>query len=223
MHMQQKANTMFLLASVLVILMPAHHFLSITTPASHLNSTWPSAPSREYQSEDTYKTVSTTSTNGRFLPFFFSPLSFLAALTTAGAVKLGLLYSAVTYVLSIFFPTVGLGLVSGRALDSSSLQVPPSLTSYLGTWSGALEAYAPTMTSQGCQYRAVCESANFVNIRLPSLSNWLKQLSSTFFLNLSNPYSQAWVNGITSQNCAALYNATCPVSPFQSAMQTLTS
>jgi len=217
------ANTMFLLASVLVLLMPAHHFLSITTPASHINSTWPSAPSYKYQPDDTLKTVSTTSTTGRFLPFFFNPLSFLSALTVAGAVKLGLLYSAVTYVFSIFFPTVGLGLVSGRALDSSSLQVPPTLTNYLGTWSGALEAYAPTMTNQGCQYRAVCESANFVNTRLPTLSDWFKKLSSTFFLNLSNPYSQAWVNGITSQNCAALYNATCPVSPFQSAMQTLTS
>jgi len=213
------AHTMFLLTSVLVILMPAHHSLSITTPASHLNSTWHSL-AREDQPVNYLKTVSTTSTTGRFLPFFFSPLPFLAALTMGGAVKLGLLYSAVTYVLSIFFPTLGLGLVSGRALDSSSLQVPAALSNYLGTWAGAMETYAPTMSNQDCQYRAVCESANFVNSRLPLVSDWFKKLSSTFFLNLSNPYSQAWVNGITSQNCAALYNATCPVSPFQSAMQT---
>jgi len=73
------------------------------------------------------------------------------------------------------------------------------------------------VTTVDCQYRAVCETSQYIISKLPASSSSLFSLSnpSLGLLSLwsSDPYFQAWVSGMLNQNCGLLY-PTCPQSPF---------
>jgi len=73
------------------------------------------------------------------------------------------------------------------------------------------------VTTVDCQYRAVCETSQYIVAKLPASSSSLFSLSnpSLGLLSLwsSNPYFHAWVSGMLNQNCGLLYSG-CPQSPF---------
>jgi len=166
----------------------------------------------------------------RTFPFLFNPLTVLAGLTISGALKIGILYSVCTWLLSIFFPTLGAGLYSGlgfgaRSFDSSqfsNVTLPPSIASAISALQDKLNTIVPSIQQDDCKYRAVCETSSFINTKLPTVSDYMKQLSNTFLLNLANPYSRAWTSGMLQQDCSKLdFAPNCPVSPFATAAQSV--
>jgi len=160
---------------------------------------------------------------GRSLPLLFNPfLIALVSQSAATAFTIGILYSVSVWLLSILFPklfaAIGLnnGLVSLRSARSPLMpeidfeaiaetvkMLPEKLMAYLN------------IPEEECRYRAVCESATFIVTKIPLINDWVKKMSGALFLNIANPYSKAWINGMMQTDCAIPY-AKCKESPFRS-------
>jgi len=154
-------------------------------------------------------------TQGRMLPLIFNPLSQLVtAIQPFTVLKLGALYSAAIYLMALFFPSV-FG-VKGRsmgspfeALDFDYDYIQKSVSTLTERTANYLQIPEPE-----CRYRAVCEAATYVATKVPMLNEWAKKVSGAFFLNLANPYSKAWINGMMQIECAQTYTR-CSDSPYR--------
>jgi len=152
-------------------------------------------------------------TKGRTLPLIFNPLAQLVtAIKPLTVLKLGALYSGVIYFIAFMFPTA-FG-VKARSLGSPSFDfdyeyIQKSLSSLTERTSSFLQVPEPD-----CRYRAVCEAATYVATKVPLINEWAKKVSGAFFLNLANPYSKAWINGMMQIDCTATYDK-CVESPFR--------
>jgi hypothetical protein len=135
------------------------------------------------------------------------------ALKPSTVVKVGVLYSAALYLLTYFFPAAfGIAARSARMaspFDFDYVYVQKSLTEVTSRVADYLE-----IPNSECRYRAVCETATYIATKLPTINEWAKKVSGAFFLNLANPYSKAWINGMMQIDCATTY-VYCEVSPFK--------
>jgi hypothetical protein len=158
--------------------------------------------------------------NGRTLPFLFNPLSeAITSMTVATALKLGLVYTTAVWLLSTFFPQAltALSLSSGllaRSTRTASFDFDyETVISSLYTVSEKLSNYFHIPEAE-CRYRAVCETSTFIATKIPLINEWAKKVSGAFFLNLANPYSRAWINGMMQINCGTTYSQ-CYESPYK--------
>lgn len=155
----------------------------------------------------------------RSLPFLFNPLAkALATLSIKTAFTIGILYSVGIWLLVTRFPQLldpfGLrtGLINVRSVPSTFdfeamseivRMLPEKLMAYLD------------IPEEECRYRAVCESATYIATKIPLINDWVKKISGALFLNIANPYSRAWINGMMQTDCTITY-AVCKESPFRS-------
>jgi len=158
----------------------------------------------------------------RALPILFNPLATaLATLSVTTAIKIGFLYSISVWLLSVIYPKllniIGLktGLVNLRSVRSTLM--PPidleAMSETMRTIPEKLLAYLD-IPEEECRYRAVCESATYISTKFPLINDWVKKISGALFLNIANPYSRAWINGMMQIDCTATY-VTCSESPFR--------
>jgi len=153
-------------------------------------------------------------TKGRTLPLIFNPLSALVtALKPATVLKVGFLYSATLYLLTYLFPAAfGIQARSSRttsAFDFDFEYIQNSVSELTEKAATFLQIPEPE-----CRYRAVCETATYIATKIPAVNEWAKKVSGAFFLNLANPYSKAWINGMMQIDCATTYDK-CYESPFK--------
>jgi len=185
--------------------------------------------------EDAEKTglAVTYNVSGRTFPLLFNPLATaLSTLTAISAIKIGLIYSVTMWLLSLFVPQwlQLLGLTTGLIAKRNSRE---SLISEV-IQSIDLESISKTVQvvpeklaqhlhipEQECRYRAVCESATYIATKMPLINDWVKKVSGALFLNLANPYSRAWINGMMKIDCNATYLA-CGESPFKTLLNKVT-
>jgi len=163
-------------------------------------------------------------TRGRMMPLIFNPLSQLVtAIQPLTVLKLGAVYSMAIYVMALLFPSVfGVKSGLGRSLN------PPALDfDYDFIQNGVLglaerAANYMNIPEAECRYRAVCEAATYVAVKVPVINEWAKKVSGAFFLNLANPYSKAWINGMMQIDCALTY-ARCSDSPYRTILNKFVS
>ena len=155
-------------------------------------------------------------TNGRTLPLIFNPLSkLLTAINPSTVLKVGLLYSAGLYLMTILFPAA-FG-ISARSARASPFDFNlDSLYSNVYESSERMATFLQIPDTE-CRYRAVCETATYIATKIPAVNEWAKKVSGAFFLNLANPYSKAWINGMMQIDCATTYYM-CEESPFKTIM-----
>lgn len=158
---------------------------------------------------------------GLSLPILFNPLAdLITGWTPTTVVKVGVIYSAALYMLAYFFPgTFGVaarkaGLMSARMSMSSPFDfnydyIQNTLSDATQRLSDFIQIPEPE-----CRYRAVCETATYIATKMPTVNEFAKKVSGAFFLNLANPYSKAWINGMMQIDCATTYDK-CYESPFK--------
>ncbi len=159
--------------------------------------------------------------NGRTLPFLFNPLSaMMTSMTVPTALKLGLVYMTTVWLLSTFFPQVltvlnlSNGLLLARSTRTTSFDFDyETVVTSLYMVSEKLSNYLHIPEAE-CRYRAVCETSTFIAKKIPLINEWAKKVSGAFFLNLANPYSRAWINGMMQIDCATTYSQ-CYESPYK--------
>jgi len=91
-------------------------------------------------------------------------------------------------------------------LNSSIIQkIPDTAFGYLN------------VTTSACKSRAVCETAQYIMSKVPSMLSPSLASPSLGLLSLwsSDPLFQAFVSGVLNQNCGLLYSS-CSESPFTS-------
>jgi len=161
------------------------------------------------------------STKGRSMPFIFDPLvNALSSMTTSGGLKLGFLYAGGVWIMETFFPELckwfglsketrngGVAEIDIKGFRKLITALPGNVMSYF------------EIPETECRYRAVCESSDYIVNKWPLVNEVIKRLSGTFFLNIANPYSRAWLNGIMKINCAKTYD--CEQSPFKKIINNL--
>jgi len=152
-------------------------------------------------------------TRGQELPLIFNPISkMVTTLQPMTVLKFGLLYSAALYVLTFLFPAA-FG-VSARSARTASLDFDYDyIYRSMNTISERLSNYV-TIPEPECRYRAICETATYIATKVPAINDWAKKVSGAFFLNLANPYSKAWINGMMQIDCNTTYS-TCYESPYK--------
>jgi len=153
-------------------------------------------------------------TRGRTLPLIFNPLSkLLAAVKPTTVLKVGFLYSATLYLLTYLFPAAfGISARSARTTSAFDFDFD-----YIQRTASEMTEKAATflqIPEPECRYRAVCETATYIATKIPAINEWAKKVSGAFFLNLANPYSKAWINGMMQIDCATTYEL-CYESPFK--------
>jgi len=158
-------------------------------------------------------------TRGRMLPLIFNPLSqVVSAVQPLTVLKLGAAYSVAVYLLAMFFPSMfGLkGAAVARSFGVPALDVDFDYDYIQRSVTTAADRMATYMKipEPECRYRAVCEAATYVAVKLPWVNEWAKKVSGAFFLNLANPYSKAWINGMMQIDCGVTY-AQCKHSPYK--------
>jgi len=141
----------------------------------------------------------------------------LSSIETSTAVTLGVLYSAIMWILTTYFPhileaigmktgLVGRGIVPTldfEAMTASLSMIPDKIAEYFH------------IPNAECRYRAVCETSYYFTAKVPVISEYTKKFSGAFFLNLANPYSKAWINGMMQIDCTRTYTS-CEESPYSS-------
>ncbi len=152
--------------------------------------------------------------NGRMLPFLFNPLSaVISSMTVTTALKLGLVYTTAIWLLSTFFPKAS-GVLLARSARTASFDFDyETVVTSLYTVSEKLSNHLYIPEAE-CRYRAVCETSTFIAAKIPLINEWAKKVSGAFFLNLANPYSRAWINGMMQIDCATTYSQ-CYESPYK--------
>jgi hypothetical protein len=156
-------------------------------------------------------------TKGRSLPLIFNPLSkLITAVKPTTVLKAGLIYSGGLYLLTLLFPAkFGIIARSGRTVnpfDFNYEYITRSLSEATESIAGFLQIPEPD-----CRYRAVCETATYIATKVPLINEWAKKVSGAFFLNLANPYSKAWINGMMQIDCTTTY-VQCVESPYKTIM-----
>jgi len=159
---------------------------------------------------------------GRTLPFLFNPLAaIITKMTVSTALKLGLLYTVGVWLLSTFFPQalVAIGLTNSflarGARTTFDFDYEAAYAS-LNTLSNKMSTFLNIPESE-CRYRAVCETSTYIATKVPSMNEWAKKVSGAFFLNLANPYSRAWINGMMQIDCPTTYSQ-CSESPYKTVL-----
>ena len=161
----------------------------------------------------------------------FDPLvNALSSLSEIASIKLGLVYATVIWGVNTYFPNLvqRFGLTPSENSTEARMNLRELnlhevyllgqrlVTRALDHVLGYLNVHEP-----GCRYRAVCEASNYMTRNMPMVNGIMKRMSGIFYLNLANPYSLSWLNGMVMKNdCAVLYD-NCPESPFRSLINRL--
>lgn len=165
-----------------------------------------------YSLESNQKTAnSNESAEDRQILSIFRPLRILMTLGTIVRGVLRLMTSAGVNLVQRFRPIASfpLSLKSEFMARAGNTSVS---WDYLTTLPN--EIFDNANISLECRFRGICESARFINGRSTLLTEWAKKISGALFLNLANPYSRAWLNGMNFKSCELAYPE-CPTSPFK--------